>query len=158
VDRFSRRTVKVTREHNEECRRLLKLMGIPVVIVRFKTLSLSPRVLIYWQGALGSRGPMCRTRARRKGTRILTSIDHRFIMRYRCMRQDQKTWTLSRLIPQSCTATSPSPRQKRSPSAKLTYSTLSKDSKWRCHNSLTCASSLAVTTSSQSKASDQSLL
>ncbi|KAI0286175.1 PIN domain-like protein [Russula brevipes] len=32
VDRFSRRTVKVTREHNEECRKLLKLMGIPVVI------------------------------------------------------------------------------------------------------------------------------
>ncbi|EDR02356.1 uncharacterized protein LACBIDRAFT_254074 [Laccaria bicolor S238N-H82] len=32
VDRFSRRTVKVTREHNEECRRLLRLMGIPVVI------------------------------------------------------------------------------------------------------------------------------
>ncbi|KAF8922526.1 flap endonuclease 1 [Mucidula mucida] len=32
VDRFSRRTVKVTREHNEECRRLLGLMGIPVVI------------------------------------------------------------------------------------------------------------------------------
>ncbi|TFK68030.1 flap endonuclease 1 [Pluteus cervinus] len=32
VDRFSRRTVKVTKEHNEECRRLLTLMGIPVVI------------------------------------------------------------------------------------------------------------------------------
>ncbi|KAI9452435.1 PIN domain-like protein [Russula earlei] len=32
MDRFSRRTVKVTREHNEECRRLLKLMGIPVVL------------------------------------------------------------------------------------------------------------------------------
>lgn len=32
VDRFSRRTVKVTREHNEECRKLLRLMGIPVVI------------------------------------------------------------------------------------------------------------------------------
>ncbi|KJA17991.1 hypothetical protein HYPSUDRAFT_169773 [Hypholoma sublateritium FD-334 SS-4] len=32
MDRFSRRTVKVTREHNEECRRLLKLMGIPVII------------------------------------------------------------------------------------------------------------------------------
>ncbi|KAF8879095.1 PIN domain-like protein [Gymnopilus junonius] len=32
LDRFSRRTVKVTREHNEECRRLLGLMGIPVVI------------------------------------------------------------------------------------------------------------------------------
>lgn len=34
MDKFSRRTVKVTREHNEECRRLLKLMGIPVVVVR----------------------------------------------------------------------------------------------------------------------------
>ncbi|KIJ25184.1 hypothetical protein M422DRAFT_216932 [Sphaerobolus stellatus SS14] len=32
VDRFSRRTVKVTREHNEECRKLLRLMGIPVVV------------------------------------------------------------------------------------------------------------------------------
>ncbi|KAH9936186.1 PIN domain-like protein [Fomitopsis serialis] len=32
VDRFARRTVKVTREHNEECRRLLGLMGIPIVI------------------------------------------------------------------------------------------------------------------------------
>ncbi|KAF9266670.1 PIN domain-like protein [Marasmius fiardii PR-910] len=31
VDRFSRRTVKVTRQHNEECVRLLKLMGIPVI-------------------------------------------------------------------------------------------------------------------------------
>ncbi|CAF0777009.1 unnamed protein product [Didymodactylos carnosus] len=30
-DKFSRRTVKVTREHNEECKRLLKLMGIPYV-------------------------------------------------------------------------------------------------------------------------------
>ncbi|KZT11965.1 PIN domain-like protein [Laetiporus sulphureus 93-53] len=32
VDRFSRRTVKVTREHNEECRRLLHVMGIPFVV------------------------------------------------------------------------------------------------------------------------------
>ncbi|KAF9465367.1 PIN domain-like protein [Collybia nuda] len=32
MDKFARRTVKVTREHNEECRRLLKLMGIPVVV------------------------------------------------------------------------------------------------------------------------------
>lgn len=34
VDRFSRRTVKVTKQHNEECIRLLKLMGIPVIVVR----------------------------------------------------------------------------------------------------------------------------
>ena len=33
MDRQSRRTVKVTKEHNEECRRLLKLMGIPYVEV-----------------------------------------------------------------------------------------------------------------------------
>ena len=32
VEKFSRRTVRVTREHNEECRRLLKLMGIPYII------------------------------------------------------------------------------------------------------------------------------
>ncbi|KAF8349580.1 flap endonuclease 1 [Amanita rubescens] len=32
VDRFSRRTVKVTSQHNEECRKLLALMGIPVVV------------------------------------------------------------------------------------------------------------------------------
>lgn len=30
-EKFSRRTVKVTREHNEECKKLLKLMGIPYV-------------------------------------------------------------------------------------------------------------------------------
>ena len=43
MEKFSRRTVKVTREHNEECRRLLKLMGIPVVIVReiYTTFSLN---------------------------------------------------------------------------------------------------------------------
>lgn len=32
IEKFSRRTVKVTREHNDECRRLLKLMGIPYII------------------------------------------------------------------------------------------------------------------------------
>ncbi|CAE6518350.1 unnamed protein product [Rhizoctonia solani] len=32
VDKFARRTVRVTREHNEECRRLLKLMGIPCIV------------------------------------------------------------------------------------------------------------------------------
>ena len=29
VEKFSRRTVRVTREHNDECKKLLKLMGIP---------------------------------------------------------------------------------------------------------------------------------
>ncbi|KAK9804920.1 hypothetical protein WJX72_012073 [[Myrmecia] bisecta] len=31
VAKYSKRTVKVTRQHNEECRRLLQLMGVPVV-------------------------------------------------------------------------------------------------------------------------------
>ncbi|TIB72591.1 PIN domain-like protein [Wallemia mellicola] len=31
IDRLSRRTVRVTKEHNMECRKLLRLMGIPVV-------------------------------------------------------------------------------------------------------------------------------
>ncbi|OLN90008.1 Flap endonuclease 1 [Colletotrichum chlorophyti] len=32
VEKFSRRTVRVTREHNAECQRLLKLMGIPFIV------------------------------------------------------------------------------------------------------------------------------
>lgn len=32
VEKFSRRQVRVTKEHNEECRKLLGLMGIPVVV------------------------------------------------------------------------------------------------------------------------------
>jgi flap endonuclease-1 len=32
VEKFSRRTVRVTREHNEECQRLLTLMGIPWIV------------------------------------------------------------------------------------------------------------------------------
>ncbi|KAI9816587.1 MAG: Elongation of fatty acids protein 2 [Pycnora praestabilis] len=32
VEKFSRRTVRVTREHNDECKRLLKLMGIPYIV------------------------------------------------------------------------------------------------------------------------------
>lgn len=31
VDKFSRRTIKVSKEHNEQCRKLLALMGIPFV-------------------------------------------------------------------------------------------------------------------------------
>lgn len=31
IEKFSKRTVKVTRQHNEDCKRLLRLMGVPVV-------------------------------------------------------------------------------------------------------------------------------
>lgn len=32
VEKFSRRTVRVTKDHNAECQRLLKLMGIPYIV------------------------------------------------------------------------------------------------------------------------------
>lgn len=32
IEKFSRRTVRVTREHNADCQRLLKLMGIPYIV------------------------------------------------------------------------------------------------------------------------------
>ena len=34
IDKFSRRLVKVTKTHVDECKQLLKLMGIPFVEVR----------------------------------------------------------------------------------------------------------------------------
>lgn len=34
IDKLARRQVRVTKEHNEECKKLLGLMGIPVVTVR----------------------------------------------------------------------------------------------------------------------------
>jgi flap endonuclease-1 len=35
IEKFSRRLVKVTKEHGDECRKLLKLMGVPYVEVSF---------------------------------------------------------------------------------------------------------------------------
>ncbi|EEY17410.1 DNA-repair protein rad2 [Verticillium alfalfae VaMs.102] len=32
IEKFSRRTVRVTREHNAECQKLLRLMGVPFII------------------------------------------------------------------------------------------------------------------------------
>ena len=31
IEKFSKRTIRVTREHNEDCKRLLHLMGVPVI-------------------------------------------------------------------------------------------------------------------------------
>eukprot|EP00889_Picochlorum_renovo_P005304 jgi/Picre1/32334/NNA_007680.t1 len=31
IEKFSKRTIRVTREHNEDCKKLLRLMGIPVI-------------------------------------------------------------------------------------------------------------------------------
>ena len=31
MEKFGKRTIRVTREQNDECKRLLRLMGVPVV-------------------------------------------------------------------------------------------------------------------------------
>ena len=41
--KYSKRTVRVTQQHNEECRRLLRLMGVPVIEVRMARLGSSCR-------------------------------------------------------------------------------------------------------------------
>ena len=37
VDKYSKRIVRVTKKHNEDCKRLLRLMGVPVIDVRSTT-------------------------------------------------------------------------------------------------------------------------
>lgn len=34
VEKYSKRTVRVTRQHNDECKRLLTLMGVPIIEAR----------------------------------------------------------------------------------------------------------------------------
>lgn len=34
VAKYSKRTVRVTKEHNDDCKRLLKLMGVPIIEAR----------------------------------------------------------------------------------------------------------------------------
>ena len=35
IAKYSKRTIRVTQQHSEECKRLLELMGVPIVVVRF---------------------------------------------------------------------------------------------------------------------------
>ena len=35
VAKYSKRTVRVTKEHNDDCKRLLKLMGVPIIEASF---------------------------------------------------------------------------------------------------------------------------
>jgi len=45
IDKLARRQVRVTKEHNEECKRLLALMGIPVVTVSSQPLVASKKLI-----------------------------------------------------------------------------------------------------------------
>lgn len=35
VAKYAKRTVRVTQQHNDECKRLLELMGVPIINVSF---------------------------------------------------------------------------------------------------------------------------
>ncbi len=38
IAKYSKRTVRVTQQHNDECKRLLTLMGVPIINVSFAML------------------------------------------------------------------------------------------------------------------------
>lgn len=42
IDKFTKRLVKVTKQHNDECKKLLTLMGVPYVEVRSVLTLLQP--------------------------------------------------------------------------------------------------------------------
>lgn len=72
IDKLARRQVRPTRVHNEECRRLLKLMGIPVIVVSHDAyrLLVSLEAKVWPASSIGSRrgrSSMRRTGERRKG-------------------------------------------------------------------------------------------
>lgn len=90
VDRLSRRTVKVTKEHNEECRRLLKLMGIPVIVVCV-FISFITQVIIPSQ-APSEAEAQCAELARGGKVRNLLFCAFQYSPNPRCMLRAQKIW------------------------------------------------------------------
>lgn len=87
MDRFSRRTVKVTREHNEECRRLLRLMGIPVIVAPSEAEGLSLPLPAF----IVATDPIFKPNVRLWLGRAL------------CTLQAQKIWIHSHLVVRYCT-------------------------------------------------------
>lgn len=75
IDKLARRQVKPTRQHNEECRRLLGLMGIPFLIVSlaFTDCSFLELTSILWctVGPWRSRGAVCRIGSSRQSEHLL---------------------------------------------------------------------------------------
>lgn len=45
VEKYSKRTIRVTQAHNDECKKLLRLMGVPVVEVSMRSIT---GVLPFW--------------------------------------------------------------------------------------------------------------
>jgi len=66
IDKLARRQVRVTKEHNEECKKLLALMGIPCVTVS-DSASCQERQLISIEGTWRGRSAMRGTGTSRQG-------------------------------------------------------------------------------------------
>ena len=66
IDKLARRQVRVTKEHNDECKKLLSLMGIPVVTVGQASARTHNKLM---SGAWRSRSAMCRAGSGRQGLR-----------------------------------------------------------------------------------------
>lgn len=72
---MNRRQVRVTKEQNAECQRLLKLMGIPVILVslfislgvRCVTVLIQSAYVSWFTGSWRSGSSGCRTRSSREG-------------------------------------------------------------------------------------------
>lgn len=47
IDKYSKRLVKVTKHHNDECKKLLTLMGVPYIEVRLTLQNESLVLLLY---------------------------------------------------------------------------------------------------------------
>lgn len=49
IEKFNRRLVKVSKQHNEECKELLKYMGIPFINVSCQYLKPVTQFCVYYQ-------------------------------------------------------------------------------------------------------------
>ena len=145
VDKQNRRLVKVTKEHVEEVKVLLKHMGIPWVQ--------APCEAEAQCAELAKAGKVRETSHFAPYTLYLSHYAH-FTLHLtpcsyttpRCTPWAPRTWTPSPSAPPSSSATSPSPRPGRCPSRSSTCPPSWRGSRCRRTSSWTSASSSAATT------------
>ena len=135
IEKFSRRTVRVTREHNEECKRLLKLMGIPYMD--------APCEAEAQCAELARGGKVCSLLSER-ASEIGASV-------VRCTPPLRKIWIHFALNPPSFSATLPFPNNTDYPSKRSTSTRLWPASTWTENNSSTSVSFSVATIATPSQ-------